>query len=352
VPVRGGNGKPGDGGPPVPVRRVDPDARVVALTGACNFLGRELIRLLEEDRRVARVIALDIRKPEIPLDKTEFHALDLTSPTADAEIVQLLAGEQVDTFVHAAFLTYPTHATEWAHELEDIGTMHVFNALAELRPARVVMISTTLVYGASPDNPNFLSENHELRGHTDSRFINDKVRAEQQARRFADEHPEVAVAILRFCPILGPTITNFYTRFFSRPISPKMMGYDPLMQFIHERDAVRALKLAVDREVRGAYNIVGKGVLPYTTVLALMGKVPLPLPHFLARPLSRALWVTQVFDSPPSFLDFLRFLCVADGRRARAELGFSALFNIKRTIHDFLGVTADGGAADHTRAHG
>lgn len=351
--MRDGNGESGKrSGLPVPVRRLDPDARVIALTGACNFLGRELIRQLEEDRRVARVIALDIRKPEIALEKTEFHTLDLTSPTADAELVQLLAGQGVDTFVHSAFLTYPTHATEWAHELEDIGTMHVFNALAELRPARVVMISTTLVYGASPSNPNFLSESHELRGHTDSRFINDKVRAEEQARRFAAEHPEVAVGVLRFCPILGPTVTNFYTRFFSRPLSPKLMGYDPLLQFIHERDAVRALKLAIDREVRGPLNIVGKGVLPYTTVLAMMGKLPLPLPHFLARPLSRALWATQVFDSPPTFLDYLRFLCIADGRKARAELGFSALFNIKRTIHDFLGVTAEGGAADHTRAHG
>jgi len=325
---------------------------VVALTGACSFLGKELIRRLEEDRRYARVIALDIRKPEIALDKTEFHALDLTSPTADAEIVGLLADRGVDTFVHAAFLSYPTHASEWAHELEDVGTMHVFNALAELRPARAIMLSTTLVYGASPANPNFLAEDAALHGHTDSRFINDKVRAEEQARRFAAEHPELAVSVLRFCPLLGPTVANFFTRFFSRPISPVLMGYDPLMQFIHERDAARALKLAVDREARGAYNIVGKGVLPYTTVLALMGKLPLPLPHFLARPLSRALWATQVFDSPPSFLDFLRFLCVADGRRARAELGFAATFGIKRTIHDFLGVTSEGGAPDHARAQG
>ena len=244
---------------------LDPDARVVAITGACHFLGTELIKLLEEDRRFARVLALDIRKPEIPLDKTEFHTLDLTVPAVDAQLAHLLREEGVDTVVHAAFLSYPTHATEWAHELEDIGTMHVLNACAEAVPARLVLASTTLVYGASPENPNFLRESDQLRGHPDSRFINDKVRAEDQARRFATDHPSTKVAILRFAPLLGPTVTNLFTRFFSRPIAPVMMGYDPLLQFIHETDAARALKLAVDRDVPGPFNVVGDGVLPYST---------------------------------------------------------------------------------------
>ncbi len=332
---------------------LDPDNRVVAITGARSFLGTELIKQLEADRRYRRVIALDIRKPDLPLEKTEYHPLDLTLPTADGDLAAVLDGEGVNTLVHAAFLSHPTHAAEWAHELEDIGTMHVFNACARILPARVVMVSTTMVYGASPSNPNFLTEEAPLAGNRDSRFIDDKVRAERQAARFADEHPEVAVTVLRFAPILGGTISNWFTRFFARPVAPVLMGYDPLLQFVHERDAVRALELALAREARGAFNIIGKGVLPYTTVLALMGKLPVPLPHFLARPLSRALWMTQVFDSPPSFLDFLRFLCVADGSKAKAELGYAPRFAIKRSILDFLGVVGDDdGAPDHVRAQG
>ncbi len=330
------------------------DARVVAVTGACNFLGTELIKRLEEDRRYDRVIALDVRKPEIPLDKTEFHPLDLTIPTADDELATILAADDVDTLVHAAFLEYPTHASEWAHELEDIGTMHVLNACAQAKPDRLLMVSTTMVYGASPTNPNFLTEDDELKGHADSRFINDKVRAERQARRFARNNPDTRFCSLRFAPLLGPTVTNMFTRFFSRPMAPVMMGYDPLLQFVHQRDAVDALKLALDNDqVEGALNIVGSGVLPYTTVLALMGKIPVPMPHFLARSLSKALWVTQVFDSPPSFLDFLRFLCVADGSRAKQVLDFQPRYTIKRTVLDFLGVAPiEDGAPDITRAQG
>lgn len=338
-----------EGGASVPARQ---DGRVVAVTGARSFLGTELIKHLEEHPRFARVLALDIRRPSIPLEKTEYHEIDLTVPGVDRALAELLAANQVDTVVHAAFLSIPTHATEWAHELEDIGTMHLLNACAEARPARFVMVSTTLVYGAAPDNPNFLTESDPLREAGDARFIDDKVSAERQVWHFAAEHPEIQVAVLRFAPILGPTVQNLFTRYFARPLAPALMGRDPLVQLVHEIDAALALALAVDRDVEGPFNIAGKGVLPYRTVLALMGRVPVPMPMFVARSLHKALWVTQVLDAPPSFLDFLRYLCVADGSRARRELGFVPRFDIQRTIMDFLGIAADDGAPDPIHAQG
>ena len=333
-------------------RRADSNARVVAVTGACTFLGSELIKRLEEDPRCARVLALDVRKPDLPLEKTAFYQLDLTMPTAGAHLADILADEGVDTVVHGAFLSYPTHATSWAHELEDIGTMHVINACAATAPARFVLISTTMVYGASRSNPSYLTEDRPIEPNHRSRHLDDRVRAEHQVARFAAENPATAVAVLRFAPILGATVTNLFTRFLSRPVVPVMMGHDPLLQFVHETDAVWALKLAVEGDATGPLNIVGKGVLPYTTVLAYMGRVPLPVPYFLARPATKALWVTQIFDSPPSMLRFLRYLCVADGARALEVLGYSPRFSIRRTIKDFLGLTGDLDAPDVIRAHG
>ena len=326
--------------------------RVVAVTGACNLLGMELIKQLEESPQVARVLALDIRRPLIALEKTEHIDVDLTVPGVDRTLAELLVQHGVDTVVHAAFLSFPTHAVEWAHELEDIGTMHMLNACAEARPARFVMASSTLVYGAAPDNPNFLTEAVPLREAGDARFIDDKVSAEKQVWSFAAEHPEIRVAVLRFAPILGPTVQNLFTRFFSRPLALALVGRDPLLQFVHQTDAAAALALAVACDVEGAFNIVGSGVLPYRTVLALMGRVPVAAPLFLARPLHKALWVTQILDAPPGFLDFLRYPCVADGTRARLELGFVPRFDIQRTVMDFLGIAADDGAPDPIHAQG
>lgn len=324
---------------------------VVAVTGACTFLGTELLRWLDADPTCARVLALDVRPPPAcPGGKVEFVKIDLTQPSVDSELASLLQRAKVDTVVHGAFLSHPTHAAEWAHELEDVGTMHVVNACAASKLRRFVMVSTTLVYGAHPKNPNFLTEDAELRGHRDSRFVTDKLRAERQVQRFASEHPEVGVCVLRFAPLLGPTVSNMYTRFLSRPVAPVLMGHDPLMQFVHEQDAAYALIKAVSSTAIGPYNIVGKGVLPYTTVLALLGRVPLPMPQMVARQLTKLLWATQIVGSPPSFLDFLLYLCVADGSRARAQLGFAPRLSIKRTILDFLGVAPEDGATDIARA--
>jgi UDP-glucose 4-epimerase len=333
----------------VPRPAFDPKRRVVAVTGAYSFIGAELLRRLDADPRYARLIAIDVRKPAAPLDKVSFHKIDLTLPTADEDLAQLLTRENVDTVVHAAFLSAPTHSSGWAHELESIGTMHVLNATAECRARKFVLWSQTVVYGAHPLNPNFLTEDHELRGGASkSRFVRDKAEVERQVRRFRGEHPEMTVTTLRTAATLGPTIRNFATRFFARPAAPVLMGFDPLMQLVHESDVIDAFVRAVDEDFPGDFNIVGDGVLPYTTILAMMGKIPVYLPHFVAYPVSQALWMTQVFDSPPNFLDFLRYLCVADGDKAKREMGFRPRFDINATIRDFLGV--DQGAQAHSSA--
>jgi len=324
--------------------RFDPEQRVVAVTGAYSFIGAELIKRLERDQRFYKILACDVRKPAFPLHKTQFHKIDLTNPTADADLAELWRREGVDTVVHAAFLSAPTHAAAWAHELESIGTMHVLNAAAECNVHKLVQWSQTVVYGATPSNPNFLSEDHELGGeHSRSRFIKDKVEAERQLRRFSKENPSTVVTTLRTAATLGPTIRNFASRFFSRPVAPTLMGFDPLMQLVHERDVTDAFVLAVTTDYPGEFNIVGDGVLPYSTILALMGKVPLPLPHFIAYPLSKALWAAQIFDSPPNFLDLLRYLCVADGDKAKRVMGFSPKYDLKQTIADFLGLPSAAG---------
>jgi UDP-glucose 4-epimerase len=319
----------------------DPEQRVVAVTGAYSYIGAELIKRLERDRRYYKVLAIDVRKPSFPLHKTQFHKVDLTLPTADADLAAIWKREGVDTVVHAAFLSSPTHAASWAHELESIGTMHVLNAVAECNVRKLIAWSQTVVYGAHPLNPNFLTEEHELRGATSkSRFVKDKVEVERQIQRFRRENPDTIVTTLRTAATLGPTIRNFATRFFSRPMAPTLMGFDPLMQLVHERDVTDAFVHVVDADHPGEFNVVGEGVLPYSTILAMMGKVPIPMPHFLAYPLSKALWATQVFDSPPNFLDFLRYLCVADGGKAQRAFGFQPKYDIKATINDFLGVAA------------
>jgi UDP-glucose 4-epimerase len=309
--------------------------KVVAITGAASFLGRNLVGILEEDASIARIVALDIERPPTAGPKTSFHELDLTQPTSEVRVAELFSAEGVDTVVHLAFLASPSYANAYAHELESVGTMRIITACRSARVRKLVQWSTTLLYGARPTNPNFLSERHPLRARQDDPFFADKISAEQEAARFAAREKGTVVTVLRTAPILGPTVSNYLTRYLARKVVPTMMGFDPLLQFLHEVDAIAAFKRAIDRDAPGVFNVVGEGVLPLSTVVKLSGRLGLPIPHPLARPWLQALWVAQLTEAPSSFIDYLRFLCVADGDKARREFGFVASYTTREALVDF-----------------
>lgn len=323
--------------PPGSVVKSSPPKRTIALTGADSFLGRNLIGLLEDDDRIGRIVALDVKQPSTAGRKTRFYKVDLTQALVDTRLAEILAAEGVDTLLHMAFLASPTHAGAWAHELESVGTMHVLNACRERPVRKLILWSQTLLYGASPSNPNFLSENHPLRANSESRFLRDKVQVEESFARFAQQTPGTVVTSLRLAPILGPTVSNYLTRYLGRRVVPTLMGFDPLVQFLHEVDALAAFSRAIHRDAPGVFNIVGEGVLPVSTVIRLAGRSAVPVPHVFATPVASLLWSAQLSEAPPTFLDYLRWICVADGDKARRELHFHPSFTTREAVVDFAG---------------
>ena len=311
--------------------------RVVAFTGAASFLGRNLIGVLEEDPQIERIVAIDVRPPETAGKKTRFYEIDLTAPASGDRVAEVLAAEGVSTLVHLAFLSSPTPAVAWAHELESVGSMHLFQAARQVGLAKLVVWSHTILYGAYPENPNFLDEKHPLRAAWDEPFFADKIAAEREANAFAAKAKGTTVTILRTAPVLGPTVQNYVTRYLTQRVVPTLLGFDPLWQFVHEVDAVAAFRLAILRDFPGTFNIVGDGVLPLSTIVKLAGRRPVPMLGSAARVAVGALWTAQVGVAPPSFLRYLRYLCVADGDKAKRTMGFVPAFTTREALVDFLG---------------
>ena len=278
----------------------DGRGRRVAFTGAASFLGQNLVGLCEEDPRIDRIVAFDIQPPTTAAAKTLFVEVDLTRPLAAEKMAETLGEQGIDTLVHLAFLASPSHAAAWAHELESVGTMHLLVAARHAQIRKFVMWSQTQLYGAHPSNPNFLTERHPLRASRAEPYFVDKIEAEAEAQRFAQRSQGTVVTILRTAPILGPTVHNHITRYLSRRVVPTMMGFDPLLQFVHEVDAIAAFKLAIDRDVPGVFNIVGDGVLPLSTVIKLAGRIGMPIPHPIAESMTALGWLAQIAEAPPS----------------------------------------------------
>lgn len=309
--------------------------RQVALSGARTFLGKNLLKLLEEDERLRRIVVIDAEPPLSAGNKTRSYLVDRTQPNASARIAEILAAEQIDAFIHLGFLEAPSRSAAWAHEYESVGTLNVLNACREHGIKKFVLGSSTQLYGPHFDNPHFLREGSPLRGVFGAPFFADKIDAERQVEAFARASTQACVTVLRFAPLLGPTVDSYLTRWLSGRLVPSLLGYDPLLQFVHEVDAVFALKLALERDAPGVFNIAADGVLPVSTTIKLVGRNALPLPYFLARRLSALLWFSGTSDVPSQFLRFLRFLCVADGDRAKDELGFFPSYTTREAVLAF-----------------
>lgn len=293
----------------------------IAITGLDTYFGKRLaVRLLARPRPPV-IVGLDVRRPYRLEGRIRFHRVDLTTPDAGGRLAEFLTREHVEAVVHAAFRRDPTPDLDYDHELETVGSLHVLHACAAAKISRLVWLSSTMLYGPRPDNPNFLSETHPLRGHPDAHGVRNRVEAEGLVDGWRQRHPDTEVTVLRYCWPMGPSYDDHVVRHFARPVVPTLLGYDPLLQFVHEDDALDALERSVTERHPGVYNVVGRGVLPLSTLLSLAGKRSLPLATTLLYRLARWNAERTTGDPPSAFYDYLRWLWVADGERGWSAFG-------------------------------
>lgn len=306
---------------------------VVAVTGAANYLGIGVMkRLVRQTKTPIRIIALDIRKPEFEHPNVTYHRIDLTNPSASQILARIFQNEGVKRLAHLIFSYTLSRDRSLAHELEAIGTMHVLDACDEAGVERVAARSTTTIYGARRGNPNFLTEIHETGQMNADALFHDKIELERQMQQYQRNHPECAVAILRECSSLGATSMNYISSLISQKRPPKVLGFDPLMQFIHEEDLFRAHEMAILGEHRGIFNIVGKGVVRYSEAIEAMGGRAKTRPETMLRATTSLFWALKLNNTPGGLLDYIKYSWVADGTHAANVLGFVPQFDCFEAI--------------------
>lgn len=319
-----------------PQNPLTPTSPRIVVVGAHTILGELTIELLLSEASVKEFWVVDLHPPKhAKNEKIHFIRTDLTEPGADARLAKRFQDLKPEIVIHAAMKNNPSLNSAQAHELEVIGTLNIVSACKAAGVKKFIFCSTTAVYGASPKNPNYIDESHPLTARPQAHFVRDKVEAEKMVATFYRDAPQTLVTVLRFSLIVGPRSKNYFTELFRRPVVPTLLGYDPLMQFIHEKDASTALKKVVFENHVGIFNIVGQGVIPLSYALREAGKIRIPVAPFLAYPMIQALWNLHLASVPGKLLDYFRYLWVADGQKAKREMNFEASLNSKDAFLDF-----------------
>jgi UDP-glucose 4-epimerase len=310
---------------------------VVLVTGVSRHLGGRLAALLAADPAIERVIGVDTVPPprDLALGRTEFVRADIRNPL----IAKVIATARVDTVVHLNITALPRTAGGRASmkEMNVIGTMQLLAAAQKSASLeRLVVKSSTAVYGSSSRDPALFTEDMEPKALPRSGFAKDAVEVEGYVRGFARRRPDVAVSLLRFTDVLGPAADGLLLRYLRLPVVPTVLGFDPRVQLLHADDALEVLRRATLSDRGGTVNVGGEGVLLLSQMVRRAGRVPIPVPAPAVQVAGRAVRRAGLLDFSAEQLRFLEFGRVVDTTRLREEFGYTPRFGTVAAFDDVI----------------
>ena len=308
--------------------------RRVLVTGLASFWGGRVAQSLEADPGVDVIVGLDTTDPVVRLERTEFVRAD----ESYSILSRIVRATRVDTIVHTFLVVDSTHMSGRAlHEINVIGTMNLLAAAGapDSSVRHLVVKSSTLVYGASYRDPNWFREDMVRTAPAKTRVERSLLEAESYLRDFAEDNPDVSVALLRFANVLGTDIVTPFSKALSLPLVPSVFGFDPLLQFCEEDDVVRALEFAMRADLSGVYNVAGDGRLPWSEVARIAGKRLAPMPPMSTGLFTAPLTRLHLVELPPEVLDLLRYGRGVDTTRLKAA-GFEYRYTSARAVESFV----------------
>jgi len=310
-------------------------ARRVLVTGVSRQLGGRLATMLCADPAIEKVVGVDTVAPATDLGRTEFVRADIRNPL----IAKVIAATEVDTVVHMSVVATPltVGGRTAMKEINVIGTMQLLAACQKSSSVRKLVVkSTTAVYGSSSKDPALFTEDMEPRALPRSGYAKDAVEVEGYVRGFGRRRPDVVLSLLRFTNFIGPTVDTPLTRYFALPVVPTVLGFDPRLQFIHEDDGLAVLRLAAIEDRPGIVNVGGSGVLLLSQAVRRAGRIAVPVLSPMVQSVGQALRRAGLVDFSPEQMRFLQHGRVADTTRLRESFGYTPRYSTLEAFDEFV----------------
>jgi len=313
--------------------------KVVLVTGACRFLGGYLIARLAQNPSIERVIAVDAVTPSKDMlrrmGRAEFVRADIRNPF----IAKVIRNGEVDTVVHAAAASYAPRSGGRAtlKELNVMGAMQLFAACQKAPTVRrVILKSTSEVYGSSALDPVMFTEDSSSRRPPRDGFARDSIDIEGYARGLGRRRPDIGVTILRLANMIGPAMDTALSRYLAGPVVPTVVGRDARLQLLHEQDALGALETATMSARTGTFNIGASGIIMMSQAIRRSGRLGVALPTLGVRVVDSIVANLRGREFNRDQIDYMSFGRVMDTTRMRTELGYLPKWTTMEAFDDYV----------------
>jgi UDP-glucose 4-epimerase len=307
--------------------------RRVAITGVSGYLGNRLLKRLTQEEEVESIVGIDVNPPRGESPKLRFYCRDVRESFAD-----VMMDNKVDAAVHLAFAVRPTHDYEGARRIDIDGARNFIEACQKASVGTLLYLSSHTSYGPHPDNPVPLTEDSPLRPIRSFQYSWDKGEADRMFQDLMERSPDLGVSVVRACSILGPEGIGSVSTGMFQSVMIRLIGYDPLVQFLHEDDLAELITTLIRSKRRGVFNAGGEGPLRYREVIAATGRPSVAVPAKMLSLLLTLSWRLRLqSESPPGGLEFIKYPIVVSTEKVRKEVGFEFRYTTRETLHSYLG---------------
>ena len=291
-----------------------------------GLLARIVARKLHS--RGHEVIGIDSRPwPDIPKGLT-LHAVDIRKRAAE----DVFRTARPDAVIHMATVTHLLQKSEDRYRINLGGTRAVWDHCHAYGVKHAIFVGRHTYYGAAADAPLYHTEEEPPSGATQFPELSDLVAADLYAGSALWRFPEIDTAVLRICYTLGPSHHGTLATFLKPKRIPLVLGFDPLFQFMHEDDAAEAIVVALEKRVRGVFNVSGPPPLPLSVIVRAAGKRALPVPEGLFRAMLGRFGLPGL---PQGAVEHIKYPIVIDSMRFKKTIGFRYVHDAEVTIESF-----------------
>ncbi len=298
----------------------------VLIPGITGQLGRLVANKL--DAAGHEVIGIDRRPWYGAPKRVQIYQVDIRKRGAE----DVFRKHRPEAVVHMATVTHVFNKSDDRYRINLGGTRAVFDHSVQYGVKQVLFVGRHTFYGAGPDTPLYHTEDEPPQALDAFPELADLVAADLFAANALWRYPKMGTSVLRMVYTLGPSGQGTLARFLKGKRVPKIAGFDPLFQFLHEEDAVSAIVAAVEKRPKGVFNVAGPQPLPLTTIAQIAHRQVVPLPEFLvAGLLGRAGFP----NLPVGAIQHIKYPIVVDAKRFKEATGFQHRLDEIATVKAF-----------------